>query len=254
MRTTARGVFFDLYGTLLVYGDMKSAWADWLGAFHFRLCSHGLTIPLESFSTHCDGFFGGEAPPVASDGLTVFERRIHHLCGRLGLVLKACDVSAIADDIASVWQRHVQLDVDAEAMLAILGSCKTLALVSNYDHPRHARQVIAHHGLDRFFRAVVISGDIGVTKPDPRIFAPALDATGLSPSEVVYVGDTDDDVAAARGAGMTPILIRRPPGAAAGNGLDFAADEALVSRTRASPATADVATVTGLKQLTELLA
>jgi FMN phosphatase YigB (HAD superfamily) len=25
-----RGVFFDLYGTLLRYGDMKSAWADWL--------------------------------------------------------------------------------------------------------------------------------------------------------------------------------------------------------------------------------
>ena len=25
-----RGVFFDLYGTFLRYGDMKSAWADWL--------------------------------------------------------------------------------------------------------------------------------------------------------------------------------------------------------------------------------
>ena len=33
---TIHGVFFDLYGTLLVYGNTAAAWADWL-AFHARL-------------------------------------------------------------------------------------------------------------------------------------------------------------------------------------------------------------------------
>jgi hypothetical protein len=29
-----QGVFFDLYGTLLIYGDMTAAWADWLSDLH----------------------------------------------------------------------------------------------------------------------------------------------------------------------------------------------------------------------------
>ena len=27
---TFKGVFFDLYGTILVYGDVQAAWVDWL--------------------------------------------------------------------------------------------------------------------------------------------------------------------------------------------------------------------------------
>ena len=37
-----RGVFFDLYGTLLVYGDMRAAWWAWMEAFHTKLAEFGL--------------------------------------------------------------------------------------------------------------------------------------------------------------------------------------------------------------------
>ncbi|UCD18464.1 MAG: HAD-IA family hydrolase, partial [Candidatus Zixiibacteriota bacterium] len=60
-----------------------------------------------------------------------------------------------------------------------------------------------------FFDAVTVSGEVGIKKPDPLIFSQALRQTGLQPDEVAYVGDTLNDVRAARAAGLHPILIRR---------------------------------------------
>jgi putative hydrolase of the HAD superfamily len=55
---------------------------------------------------------------------------------------------------------------------------------------------------------VVDSHVVGVAKPDPRIFEPALAALGLPASpRVAYVGDTVFyDVRAAAAAGLTPLL------------------------------------------------
>jgi putative hydrolase of the HAD superfamily len=55
---------------------------------------------------------------------------------------------------------------------------------------------------------VVDSHVVGVSKPDPRIFEPALAALGLPASaRVAYVGDTVFyDVRAAAAAGLTPLL------------------------------------------------
>lgn len=58
-------------------------------------------------------------------------------------------------------------------------------------------------------RVVVDSHDVGVAKPDPAIFRPALDALGgIAPGRIAYVGDSvSTDVAAARAAGMVPVLV-----------------------------------------------
>lgn len=231
----AKGVFFDLYGTLLRYGDMDRAWGDWLTAFHGELRRHGLTLSRDEFSTHCDGLMEEEEPPARDDGFSIFERRIDRLCRRLGLDLVPAAVTGVADHIAGVWERQVDLAPRTTSILRRLGERFVLGLVSNFDHPPHVRRVLDRHGLTGFFRTIVISGEVGVKKPDPRVFEPALREAGLRPSEVVYVGDTEDDVAAAVAAGITPVMIRHD------------AD--------AGPPTVDpgVACVTGLEQLLDLL-
>ena len=56
--------------------------------------------------------------------------------------------------------------------------------------------------------AIVDSTLVGVAKPDPAIFAPALDALGLDPATVLYVGDTvHADVAGATNAGMQVVQL-----------------------------------------------
>lgn len=54
-----------------------------------------------------------------------------------------------------------------------------------------------------YFQSIVISETVGIAKPDPRIFAPALQTIGVAAADVLYVGDSvSSDMAAARNAGM----------------------------------------------------
>ena len=55
---------------------------------------------------------------------------------------------------------------------------------------------------------VIDSGEVGVVKPDPRIFTIALDALGIRPDQAWYVGDMPAiDVTGARAAGIRPLVI-----------------------------------------------
>lgn len=68
-----------------------------------------------------------------------------------------------------------------------------------------------------YFDTVSWSEEMGVEKPDPRIFALALERIGAQPSEAAYVGDSfEADVLGAQGAGILPIHAdhrqRRPGG------------------------------------------
>ncbi len=203
-----RGIFFDLYGTLLVFGDMHAAWADWLSALHRCLADCGLRMERQRLAVHCDGFFSRPDPPPCA-GLSIFERRIRVLSAELGLELGPRQICRTAECCVQAWQSYVTLDPDALPVLRALQRTTTLALVSNYDHPPFARRLLSLLGLDRLFEAIVISGEVGIRKPDPAIFRLALDATRLDPGEVAYVGDTSDDMQGARAAGMHPILIYR---------------------------------------------
>ena len=163
----------------------------------------------ETFARRCDGFFERPEPPVRADGLTVFERRIRILWVELGLDLGNEEIQKTATACVRAWQRYITLDPEAMPVLQALKPKKRLALISNFDHPPHVHTLLSELGLTPFFEAVVVSGDTGVKKPDPQIFTPALQQTGLRAGEVVYVGDTLEDVQGAQAAGLQPIRIRR---------------------------------------------
>jgi putative hydrolase of the HAD superfamily len=93
-----------------------------------------------------------------------------------------------------------------------LGSARTrgvrLVVVSNWDVSLH--DVLARVGVAPLLNGVVTSAEYGARKPDPSIFADALELAGVPASKAVHVGDSlEDDVAGARAAGIEPVLIRR---------------------------------------------
>lgn len=52
-------------------------------------------------------------------------------------------------------------------------------------------------------RAIVDSGAIGVAKPDPEVFAPAVEALAVAPDRILHIGDSVHyDVVGARAAGL----------------------------------------------------
>lgn len=55
--------------------------------------------------------------------------------------------------------------------------------------------------FDRF-RDIVVSGTERLIKPDPAIYALALDRFGLAPGEALFVDDRADNVAAGEAAGL----------------------------------------------------
>jgi putative hydrolase of the HAD superfamily len=84
----------------------------------------------------------------------------------------------------------------------------TLGVISNYE--AWLEDLLSDLGLSDLLPVRVISGVVGVEKPDPAIFRLALDRVGLPAAEVVYVGDVPDfDYEPAAAIGMFPVLIDR---------------------------------------------
>jgi putative hydrolase of the HAD superfamily len=81
-------------------------------------------------------------------------------------------------------------------------------VISNWD--RRLASLIEGLGLGEMFDVVVSSADVGLRKPDPRVFMLACERLGVAPEEAVHVGDHHyADVLGARAVGMTPVLIQR---------------------------------------------
>lgn len=79
------------------------------------------------------------------------------------------------------------------------------ALVSNsWGDLRYAEEVRAS------FDAVVLSGELGIRKPDPRIFVEAATRIGVAPESCIFVDDHEPNLEGARGLGMTTIWHRDP--------------------------------------------
>jgi putative hydrolase of the HAD superfamily len=62
--------------------------------------------------------------------------------------------------------------------------------------------------LNDIFDEIVISGEVGLHKPDPAIFALTCTRLDVEPRECVFVDDLRENCAAAEALGMTAILHR----------------------------------------------
>jgi len=83
-----------------------------------------------------------------------------------------------------------------------------LAVVSNWDE--RLPLLLARLELDRYFDAVVVSAEVGVEKPHPRIFEVVLERLELGAEAVVHVGDRElEDVEGAEAAGLAALRIAR---------------------------------------------
>ncbi len=206
----SKGIFFDLYGTLMVYGDMDRGWNAWVSAFHDGLAKHGHAV-LKTAPELRRGVFESSARPLPVPGLTPYECLIRAFCMDSGFEPNAKCLHETAAATIRAWSDYVSLDPDAYSVLDQLRRSATLALITNFDHPPHVYTLLSESGLAPLFSAIVVSGEVGVEKPDPAIFSICLEKTGLRPAQVVHVGDSSEDVAGATAAGCRPILIARDP-------------------------------------------
>jgi len=104
--------------------------------------------------------------------------------------------------------RHI-VYADVKPTLEEVGQTHKVALLTNGAADLQ-REKIRESRLAPFFEVVVISGEVGVRKPEPAIFALVLDRLGVAAETAVMVGNSPgSDVAGAQRAGLKAIWLNR---------------------------------------------
>ncbi len=133
----------------------------------------------------------------------------------LFLVLAGLDEKAYLEPVSSTlhdlghevrWMKYPFTD---EVVSSLKKRGIHTGLISNWD--RGCRSLLEANGLAGQFDPLLISSEVGLEKPDKRIFELALEKAGADPDECIYVGDNYyDDVLGASGVGIRTILINSP--------------------------------------------
>jgi putative hydrolase of the HAD superfamily len=106
---------------------------------------------------------------------------------------------------AGVWELYP----DVIEVLEALQPRFELAVISNFDG--RLRMILEQLGLSPFFSHLFLSSELGADKPDPLIYQRALRLGGLTPNEILHVGDDPiRDWAGAEAAGLAVFRLERP--------------------------------------------
>lgn len=227
-------IFFDLDDTLL---DGRRAQRLAVQAFPGRT---GLLPELsdEEVFRRWKALIGRYLPRYFDGSMSFQQQRRLRLRGLLGEEIGDEEADRLFAIYLQAYEEHWALFDDVLPALGRL-SGQRLGLITNGD-PEQQRRKLARLGLQERFETVVVSGELGVAKPDAAIFHHACRCAGVGKGECLYVGDRHDiDVLGAEGAGWRGVLIQRDESASVPPGVRRIASllelEALVSPRRRPP-------------------
>lgn len=82
-----------------------------------------------------------------------------------------------------------------------------LITLTNGDYPTQNSKLETTK-IKSYFDYVFISGEVGISKPDPRIYEYVCKQANIKPEETLFIGDTySTDIVGAYRANMTPVWI-----------------------------------------------
>lgn len=197
-------VIFDFYGTLARWADVKAAsYATVFAAFGYEPAPSA----FEGYFSRYDGVDHAEHS-VSEEAYEAWVR------WRLGRLVASCGVAE--DDAAAVVEALRALDRNpldpypeaAATLRRLRASGLAVGVCSNWGWELQA--CLEQTGLSGLVDAAVTSAQAGSRKPHPGIYARAVEALGVDPRRVVFVGDSwEPDVRGPRRLGMTAVHVWR---------------------------------------------
>jgi putative hydrolase of the HAD superfamily len=193
-----RAVFLDVLGTLL---ELEPPWINLRQALGDELPEERLVAAVRAeMAYYRDHSHEGRDAASLADLRSRSAAFLSQVLGR------EVDVATLMEAI-----RFRPFPDAAPALEALRAGGLRLVCVSNWDCA--LPEVLERIGLRGLIDGVVTSAGAGARKPDPRIFAPALELAGCAPAEALHVGDTpEEDLVAARAAGIPALLLDRSGG------------------------------------------
>lgn len=205
-------VLFDVYGTLATwYPDRYVLHANAAGKFGIEVTKSGIDAGYavaEAYMTRQNS-----DTPIR---LMSFDERNQFFARFEQMVLAGCGIEVDIDLANRIWQEVAKQEYEMVLFDDVLGNLDALrergyivGIVSNV--PSAGDQLADELGLSSSIDFAVTSSEVGVEKPNRRIFDEALRrADDTPPGKAVMVGDQiDSDVKGAVGAGIQPILLDR---------------------------------------------
>jgi putative hydrolase of the HAD superfamily len=117
----------------------------------------------------------------------------------------------LAEMHRALSRQRLQLFPEVRFVLEQLRPYYRLAVATDALSP-YALPELRYVGIADLFNPIIVSGDVGYHKPDPRLFRKALDALGVPAAETVYVGnDLEKDVLGAQQVGMKTVFFCSGP-------------------------------------------
>jgi putative hydrolase of the HAD superfamily len=114
-------------------------------------------------------------------------------------------LQALVEEDAMSWSKMQPEVWDLAARFRASGG-RTALLTNNV--PPLMRRLREGGRLASHFDVVIASCEIGVCKPDPKIFRTCLDAISVEPRDALFVDDHPPNVAAADALGMRTLLFQ----------------------------------------------
>jgi epoxide hydrolase-like predicted phosphatase len=128
---------------------------------------------------------------------------VHQQIGAI-MGMSAADVNAFMDD---VWEEYVgTLNIElADYFRGLHQRLKTAILSNSFVGAREREEALYHFSEMTDF--IIYSHEVGMRKPDPRIYRLTCERLGLPPNEVIFLDDHDDIVEPARAIGIHGIVF-----------------------------------------------
>ncbi len=199
-------ILFDLFGTLITAesdDNAHRALSEKLAHIHNYVFSGE-----EHFQLYYELIHGRRSrEKIASSTKAVWEA-LRELSRKYGFELKI--------DYPSVRKLHLMFHIayaepypDAvDALKKAKALCGKIGLVSDADNDM-VYGILYRLGLLRYLDTIVTSEEIGVSKPDPKLFLVAAERLGVRPENTAMIGDSWKDVEGAKNAGMKAVLVLR---------------------------------------------
>lgn len=135
--------------------------------------------------------------------------RFRRLYDWAGSPLSDDEAESAARRYRSAYQSSRRAVPGAPELLRWLNGRTQVGIVSN-NHTAEQQDKMRAIDLGGSTPFLVTSEQVGVGKPDPRIFRHALDLAGAAPGDAVMVGDNwEADIAGAQASGIRPVWLNR---------------------------------------------
>ncbi|TAM77926.1 HAD family hydrolase [bacterium] len=202
-----RGLVFDLDDTLC--DDTSSYHAAALDAARELAREHTIDpiVLKEAYIREADGFWQRLTPEELGKSIGGLRERMW-AAALADVGITDCAVARHAAELYNAARKgNLALFPSVDQQLEHWRASYRLALLTNGFSETH-REKIALLEIEPYFDAILIADEVGMVKPDPRVFLHACRRIGTVPQQTVMVGDRyERDIVGAIEAGLRTIWV-----------------------------------------------